>query len=218
MARYVLLPGLDGTGELFRPFVAAAPSTAELHILSLPQEPLETYEAFSRWAVPRLSEEPCVLVAESFSGPLGVLLAAQCPSVRALVVCASFCRSPLPAFLRHTPTLAWRRSPPVALIRLLLTGGDYGLAKALQRSIATVPAEVIAARVRATLTVDVSAALGRLRQPLIYLRGNADRVVGRRCGELFRAVQPRTQLFELAAPHLVLQTRPQRAWQHITRL
>jgi pimeloyl-ACP methyl ester carboxylesterase len=101
---------------------------------------------------------------------------------------------------------------------MLLTGDDYGLAKALQRSIASVPADVIAARVRATLTVDVSAALGRLRQPLLYLRATKDRVVSAACAERFCTEQPRTQLVELPGPHLLLQSLPALAWQHIARL
>lgn len=218
MTRYVLLPGLDGTGDLFGPFAAAAPADADLRILSLPLTPLASYDELLEWALPLLPQEPCVLVAESFSGPLGILLAARAANVRALAVCASFCRAPLPSFLRHTPRLVWRRPPPVAVVQLLLTGGDYGLAKALQRSIATVPADVIAARVQATLTVDVRAQLSKVERPLLYLRGSKDRVVSSSCGELFEAVQPRTRLIDLSAPHLVLQTQPRQAWQHIAQL
>ena len=60
----VLLPGLDGTGDLFDVFVAHAPHDVEC-------------------------------IAESFSGPIGVRLAARFPErVTRLVLCNSFVTPP----------------------------------------------------------------------------------------------------------------------------
>jgi hypothetical protein len=53
---------------------------------------------------------------------------------------------------------------------------------------------------------------------LLYLRATEDRVVGAFCSELFRSSQPRTVSVDLRGPHLLLQSQPRRAWQHIAAL
>jgi hypothetical protein len=76
-----------------------------------------------------------MLVAESFSGPLAVLVAAQCESVAGWVLVATFVESPLPSVIRHCPQFMWRNPPPAFLLPAVLTGGDAPLAAAVRRAI-----------------------------------------------------------------------------------
>ena len=93
MRRVVLLPGLDGTGALFGGLLRAAGPGAHLESVTLPPEPLG-YSALAARLGSALELTPeTVLVAESFSGPLAVLLAAAHP-VGAVVVCNSFVQAP----------------------------------------------------------------------------------------------------------------------------
>ena len=68
MCRLVLLPGMDGTGELFAPFIAALGSQFPVTIVRYPETQALDYaglEAVARALLPVGS--PFVLLGESFS-------------------------------------------------------------------------------------------------------------------------------------------------------
>jgi surfactin synthase thioesterase subunit len=68
----VLLPGLDGTGTMFAPFVAELPPWIEPVVLDYPAEPLG-YADLARRLATRLPEDrPFFLLGESFGGPLAL--------------------------------------------------------------------------------------------------------------------------------------------------
>ena len=85
----VLLPGMDGTGRLFQPFVEALGS--EVHVQTIAYPPSESLTcaelaAFATSALPRAG--PLVILGESFSGPIAVEVAARCGRrVRGLAAC-----------------------------------------------------------------------------------------------------------------------------------
>jgi pimeloyl-ACP methyl ester carboxylesterase len=211
----IVLPGLDGTGQLLEDFLAKVPSGIVAHALRLPDDQPQNYQALAQWATPLILPKPVVLVAESFSGPLAILLAQRCSNVASVVLCASFCKSPKPAWLAGLPAAIWRRPPPVALLQTFLTGGDRALAQAVQRSMSSVRPQAIAERIAAALRADVTEELAQMQQPLLYLRALRDRVVSAKSGEHIRKLLPSTQLRELPAPHLLLQAAPSAAWREI---
>ena len=85
-----------------------------------------------------------VLVAESFSGPLSLLIADICSRVIGIVLCVTFVEPPAPAIVAVIPALVWRITPPLPLIRALLTGGDHALARDVQRTVRVLRPDVIA--------------------------------------------------------------------------
>ncbi len=211
----ILLPGLDGTAALFEPFVAAAPPAFPVQPLPLPNDRPRSYRELADWVRTRVPLEPFALIAESFSGPLALLVADRCPQVTAVVLCASFVDAPLPSLLARLPSFVWHRLPPTALIRLFLTGGDRALAAAVRAVTATVPADVIAHRIAAVLRTDVAAELERLTRPLLLLRAQQDRVIPSRSFDRARTLKPSARFAEIRSPHLLLQTHPDDAWGHI---
>ena len=69
--KLVLLPGMDGTGQLFNDFVEALPESLETVTVRYPAEQCLSYaelEDFVQAACP--ISGPFVLLAESFSTPL----------------------------------------------------------------------------------------------------------------------------------------------------
>ena len=93
----MLLPGLDGTGELFLDFLAALPELWTATIVTYPTDRFLRYSDLRPYvgaAVPQL--EPFVLVAESFSTPLAVWYAATAPpNLTAVVICTGFVGNPV---------------------------------------------------------------------------------------------------------------------------
>src|SRR5438552_6735197 len=119
------------------------------------------------------------LFAESFSGPIGIVLAAR-NDIAGLVLCNTFAVLPrswvLKALLR--PALLRLRAP-AALVRYYLVGRDASdsLVARVRATVASVAAAVLAARSRNVLTVNVLAELAKCRAPIVYLRGSEDRLL-----------------------------------------
>ena len=93
MAKHlVLLPGLDGTGQLFSDFVAALPNTISATTVTNPAKEILPYSDLCPLVSAATPEcESFVLLAESFSSPLAVGFTASKPlSLAALIICAGF--------------------------------------------------------------------------------------------------------------------------------
>ena len=214
MTCLVLLPGLDGTGELFAPFVAALAGVAT-RVVAYPHDRAMDYaghEAYARTRLP--SDDDYILLAESFSGPIGIAIAASRPArLRGLILCVSFASNPLPMFSplsRLIGALPAARIPPSLAAPWLYAGrATSELRRAHAAAMAKVPARVLAARVAAILSVDRRAQLARIDVPLLYLRAKADRLVKESAARAILDARPDAQLVELDAPHFLLQTEPE---------
>ena len=78
--KLVLLPGLDGTGRLFKDFIAALPPTLSAVAVAYPGDRCLPYADLAAIVQSNLpTPEPFVLVAESFSTPLAIACAAKQP-------------------------------------------------------------------------------------------------------------------------------------------
>ncbi len=217
--RVLLLPGLDGTGTLFQPMVEAAPAGVELRVLDYqgcgygPPGAMEIVE-------PHLPlSGRAVVVAESYSGPLAVRLAARHPArVSHLVLAASFVRAPIPGgVLAPVGRLVQLLRPPEFALRFLLlgSGADRVLVDRLQAATSSVPASTLAHRIREIAGVDVTDELGQVEAPILYLQATGDRLVGPRAVDLIRKIRPDVRVERVRAPHLVLQREPAWAWERI---
>jgi len=218
--QFVLLPGLHGTGELWQPFVDAAPPATRLIPCSYPSEVPSCYaslEAHVRSMLPERS--PFVLVAESFSGPVGIRIAASPPkNMWALVLCNTFAAPP---FARPWSLFPWKtlfRIPgPSPLIRRYFVGrsaSDEQVRQVRDLVLRADPA-VLAARVRLVLATQVREKLAQVGLPVLYLRGTRDRLVPDRALTTIREVLPSVTPSFVPAPHFILQMAPTASWESI---
>ncbi len=93
----VLLPGLDGTGELFAPLLAALLRQLPVTVLRYPDDPHLDIEQLADGVVAQLPDAPLTLLAESFSGLVAAeLLRRGEPRLRGLILTASFMQPPRP--------------------------------------------------------------------------------------------------------------------------
>lgn len=155
-----------------------------------------------------------VVVAESFSGPVAMEWGAQCPAnLKALVLCCTFASNPLPWPLRwlRLGLGSWwfRRSLPKWVIRTLLVGqAEDSLVEDVRNSVEKVTAEVLSNRVRLALETDVRFMLERIDLPVLCLRAEQDRILGRHCDAELRRLLAQASHQTLPGPHLLLQRRP----------
>jgi pimeloyl-[acyl-carrier protein] methyl ester esterase len=214
MATLLLLPGLDGTGELFASFVAALRGH-ETHVIDYPRDRAMSYaalEEFVREKLPR--DRDYFLLAESFSGPIGISIAATTPSrLKGLILCGSFASNPLPdlaplaTLFGYLPAV---RVPATWTAPWLYEGRETPeLRRAHADAMSKVSREVIHARVSAVLAVDNRSLLARIRVPMLYLRATADRLVPLAAGRAIVDLRPDVEWVEIDAPHFMLQTEPE---------
>jgi pimeloyl-ACP methyl ester carboxylesterase len=213
----VLLPGMDGAGTLFEPFVAALAGEFNVTVVAYPpNEPLgyPELESVARASLP--TSGPYVIVGESFSGPIAISLAASGASnLKALVLCCTFVRNPRPALSAALPLVGILPVPlaPVAALSHLLLGrfSTGTLRSALARALKQVSPSALRARLKAVLSVNVSETLSTVRVPVLYLRAAQDRLVPPSASALVAALSPGAEVVEFEAPHFLLQVVPAEA-------
>lgn len=215
MPTIVLLPGMDGTGALFTDFIAALPPAVESIVVKYPVDRAMNYaelELLVRASLP--VERPFVLLAESFSGPIAVSIAASKPAgLRGLVLVCSFVRNPLLIVPKALFSMLSRfpvGKVPIRMASILLLGryATQTLRGRLAAAIANVSAAVWRARLHAVLSVDLAAQLRNIEVPVLYLRATNDRVVSRQASKLIARLLPSAKVVALGAPHFMLQATP----------
>ena len=213
----VLLPGLDGTGRLFKRFIAAAPRQLSLTSIALPPDPLNYNDLADRVAPNLPMGKPLILIAESFSGPLALALAARRPTA-ALVFCNSFVVAPRSRALRWFISTAWLELPlPRFLVRRYMVGqdADDDLVDDVAAVVASVPVSVLAFRLRLVLDTDEAGTFACCDVPMLYVRGTEDRLVPDSAPLRMAAVRPMS-IAHVRGPHFLLQANPVGAWSVIS--
>lgn len=216
--RYVLLPGLDGTDLLLNRFCELAPNPDLISVVPLPDDPANDYRELCELLTPRIRETGgCHLIAESFSGPLGILLAHCLPDiVKRLTLVASFADSPIPFFARWLPwSMLFRVPLPQFMARFLFVGSDGEMGKRLRLALQKTTRHTLVQRMRFLSQVNVCLELGQIRCPIRYIRPTQDRLVSRRSLNKILAANKRVSVREVDGPHLIMQTRPQQTWSAI---
>lgn len=214
MATLVLLPGLDGTGDLFGPLLEALGSQTKVQVVRYPIDIALGYEelhSFVRSSLPM--DEDYVLLGESFSGPVAIALAADAPpSLKGLVLCSTFARNPRPSLAALSvllPLVPFQRMPAIALSQLLLGGfSTADLRRSIAKAVGQVQSAVLRARVRAVLSVDSSALLPRITVRSVYLQATKDRLVPETALAHIRALLPSISVEKVEGPHCLLQASP----------
>ncbi|HEY0456112.1 MAG TPA: alpha/beta hydrolase [Verrucomicrobiae bacterium] len=218
----VLLPGFDGTGNLFAPFIAAADGKFEISIAHYPKNKHLVY----RQLFPCIREvlpwgEPYTLVAESFAGPLALLFAEEQPQdIQAIVLCSTFFGNPLP------PPSFWEKikkkdifKAPFSehLLKKNFVGQDCppALLDAVKQSFDSVEPEVLDQRFQMALQTDTRQKLMTTRKPVLYIGAMQDGFLGDRAQKVVSLLEPKVEIVSVEGPHMLLQRKPREALAYI---
>lgn len=221
MPRILLLPGMDGTDALFRPFVTGCPPEVTVQTVEYDRVDAASYEALCEHVAAILPEEDFVLLGWSFSGPLALKLAARgLPRLRGVILVTSFAWRPvryLPAWTKlfARPSL-FTLYPLASMAQALLYGYATPELKALQtEAFGRTTSRILAARARMLLEVDARDELRACPVPILCLRASHDRVIHRSHAQTILAEAPKATLVDVPGPHLCLATHPREAWDAI---
>lgn len=216
----ILLPGMDGTGAFFEPFLEVLDPGFDTQVVRYPTA-LVSYPAclhFARTLLPK--DRPYLLLGESFSGPIAIALAAERPEgLVGLVLVSTFARNPHPLLAWAAPLLGLVPGArlPLFLLRYMLLG-PWATERLLALAVAmhaAVPPVTLTRRLRAIVGVDHTALLAQVRVPVLALCGGSDRLVPKAATDWIRAHLAALDIVTLQGPHWILQTRPDAAAQAI---
>ena len=219
MPGFVILPGLDGWAEPRAELAAHLEPVGPATAVDYPPTEMRSMAQLESLARAALDEtaSPSILIAESFSGPLAIRIAADPPPhLAALVLVATFAVAPHRWARFAISRRLVGRPPPSPFLRLALVGTDAPpeLVDLARRAIARVDGEILASRLRHTLELDVRDDLARVRLPILHIAPTADRLLGRSAS--LHGINPRIERRHLGGPHALIQRHPARVAEAIT--
>jgi len=210
----VLLPGLDGTGLLLQDLKAALQRFCAVKLITYPVDDPLSYDQLLPVIRSGLPTGDFIIVGESFSGPLALRLALDAPqSLRGVVLGASFARLDLPlkSVLAGLTKFVPAHRIPNHVLAFVLFGrwATPDRRSQLAATLSRVSSEVLAARAKAALNIDLVKHGHRLTLPLLYLRASADRLIPPSAARSVASIAPIMTVQEIAAPHFLFQTAPE---------
>ncbi|MBI3560561.1 MAG: alpha/beta hydrolase [Gammaproteobacteria bacterium] len=211
----VLLPGIDGTATMFGPLQQALGTLLSSVSIAYPTQVFLSYADLLNYVIERLPPGPIVVIAESFSGPLALMLAERLAErCRALVLVASFLSNPRRWESRLL--LPWlqpwmlRLRPSKRLARFFVTGdASDAVVEFVLNNHKQVAGEVALGRLQAVFKVDVRGLFIHCQQPILHLYAKRDRVVLMRSVREIQTLRPDIPSVCIDGPHFLLQTRAQ---------
>jgi len=221
----VLLPGLDGTGDLFANLKQELPQTLKVITAAYPSPQFLSYSELLPWLSGVVPEDsPYVLLGESFGSPLAVKFAAtHARNLAGIILACGFVSNPvrswgpLPKLLAHP--LLCRIPPPDFILGYFLygRGAPESLKLAVRQARISAGAELLAKRSREVISCDATRELRQVNVPLLFLQATEDRLVDKGCLEEIKRIHPETIVISFPAPHLLFQREPREAARAITR-
>ena len=215
----ILLPGMDGTGELLRTLADQLALHRPVQLFAYPPDRPLSYAELTTYVVERAPNRPFVVLGESFSGPIAIEIAATDPRAAGLVLASSFARHPLPAQFAALAGLLDLRWLPKRIIATALMGSTATpeLTARLHQVLAALPHEVLQYRAREVLRVDKRDRLREITCPVLCLHGRFDYLVNRRQVDEIVTAQPRCQVHWFDSSHMLLATHPEAAVKAINQ-
>ncbi len=220
--KIILLPGLDGTGLFFTPLLSFL-DKEKTQVISLPLSADQSYEALTDHVRSQLPKDDFILIAESFSGPIGVYLAkTQLTNLKAIVFVATFMSPPskflLKVFSNFPLQLIFTLPFSSFFLRRILLGNNASedSLKYFRRVLLSVPRRVIRQRLQSIDTLKISAFRSNI--PTYYIRATDDRLVpAKKLGE-FQDTFKEIRLEAMKGPHFILQNCAEKCAELIRKI
>ena len=210
--RIVLLPGLDGTGDLFAPFLEEM-GNDNAQVLPLPMTGKQDYVTLTTYVEELLPNEPFILVAESFSGPIAARICLrEIDNLKGIFFVATFLSNPNPFLLsivKFFPLKFLAKMPfsSVALRKFLLGNkADEHLLNLFRNALEKVPSDILKARLRTLETVRLN--ISNISIPTCYIFPDNDRLISKSKVSEFKACFNTIEIKSFEGPHFILQSNP----------
>ena len=216
-----MLPGLDGTGLVFEPLLQLLPESIDAAVVRYPVDRVMTFQEHVDFAREQFPEnKPFVLLAESFSGPVGLQLLAKPPkNLVGVILVATFARYPSPFLLdaaNYLPQNLLLKFFSTNLLTRFFCLGSASKASVnlFRRALATVKQKVLSSRLQILAELPPPPD-STFPGPCLYLQASHDRMVPPRALLPLQKHLPQLQVKQISGPHIILLGHPDKGAQLI---
>jgi pimeloyl-ACP methyl ester carboxylesterase len=217
----VLLPGMDGTGELFTVFLSYY--DGDHLVISLPESGPQEHATLASVINKQLPTEDYVLLAESFSGGIVPELLKLNPThLKGVIFVASFLSSPnkyLLPIVKLLPIKALASAPLSNIVYKSLFLGQGASKEHLAKFvkvIVSIPDQVLKNRLEVMSQQRLPITTSDI--PSIYIRALSDRLIPSQKGREFTKVFSNIKYIEIEGPHFILQAQPKESARLVTEV
>jgi len=210
--KIVLLPGLDGTGDLFKPFLLTYPDP-DYEVIKLPITSNQDYNTLVLNVREHLPKIDFVLVGESFSGPIAAALASdKSLPMKGVIFVATFLSPPNPMLLNFAKWIPFQfmSNLPLAkhVLKNLLFERDTknDLLLSFKRVLNDIPPEIIRQRLEAIRGLKQKNEFQKI--PALCLVASHDKLVPKNNSQEFKKFFEEISVQEIRGSHFLLQTNP----------
>jgi pimeloyl-ACP methyl ester carboxylesterase len=219
----LMLPGLDGTGNLLKKTSIIFDKFFDTRIISYPLNEKLTYKELLIFVESQLpSKSDFYILAESFGGPLAIEIATKYPNrVKSLFLSATFSSNPLLMMYadKLLPFLTFSSTkyiPDFILDYIFLSGlGTKILLNELKNTLNDLNQEVIKFRIKEVLLLKNNINMKNLTMPVTYFQGKNDNLILQHNFNNLKRVIPHIKKVEIKSGHMVLQTCPEQCLEEI---
>jgi len=220
---WTFLPGLHGTEELYQSLRDRLPEGVVAEFVNLPSKGKQDYQTLADHLdreLPKTSNgSKRLFIAESFSGPLAIRLAAmRREEIAGIVLAACFCEAPLNPGIALLPLRPlFMVKPPRKALRHFLIGNDAGEAEVagFQEVVQSIPSATLSKRIRTILELTEDDNPDVPNIPILILQANNDNLVPWEAQSKLEANYPEATIHWIESPHLIFQRCPGECIQHI---
>ncbi len=211
--KVLLLPGLDGTGGMFKPFIETLPSEVDVLLISYPPNSRLGYQELTKFVMQQLPEEKFILVAESFSGYIAYQIALRKPkNLKSIIFVATFLENPRSVLLGLSSWLPMNYilSVPIPnyIVKRFLLGlsANKKMIALFKESIKQVSPAILSYRLKEIAQLPNSHQPCKIKAT--YIQATDDKLIPKKCVESFKKTFAGIKVIQIKASHFVLQVNP----------
>jgi len=220
--KLILLPGLDGTGELFYPLTSLL-KNYDLQIITYPDNKKMSYAKLIMLVKNQLpKEEEYIIVAESFSGVIAYNIALEKPNnLKFIVFVATFIENPRPILSKFIPIglLKFLLSLPlfdITIKKILLnSNASKKLIILVKNTINNIKSDILYFRL--LQIINLKQVSQKISIESIYLQASKDYLVPKSAYNVFQKYIPNIHFYEVIGSHLLLQSNPKECIEIINK-
>lgn len=212
----VLLPGMNGTADLFSEFLSIF--DGDYKVISLPDCGSQDHASLAKVIYQQLPNQEFILLAESFSGGIvPELLQLKPTHISGVIFVASFLSSPnknLLQIAKLLPIKSLVSAPFSSIVYKFLFFGQRAsnqLISKFVKVIESIPEQILKSRLDVMshqqlpqITFDI---------PAIYIRALSDRLVSAKKSQEVANVFNHIEFVQIEGPHFILQAQPKESAQ-----
>lgn len=212
--KLILLPGMDGTGCLFKPLLNALPDHIENIVISYPNKEHLNYHELEQYVFDKLPmDDDYYVLAESFSGPIGYLLTKRnLTHMKGVFFVATFLKDPRRGLINLIHLLPLSLLPRIPLPKFVITkylldhNADANTISLLKETLKQVDGSILSFRLRQISRLSLN--LEKIRIPSYYIQALDDKLVSPQNLDTFTEICTQLKILKLKGPHFILQTHP----------